>query len=162
MTHDYKLEELVLEAFANGHENVPRILQDVMNWAGEYELVVADVDVIAAIKSAIHHGYAQAYFLSPQEPYALETEFSMADLDDLWLGLTPKGRELVTTISKRDPSASRIRSARDGEAHRIVNLFRARSRTDLAWPMEQAWSTRTTIPPRSCQIDTTRARPARW
>jgi len=96
------LREFVLEAVANLYEDFSGVVEQVQKWGSRNEMTISHAEVSDALDHAIKEGYAQAFFLSPQQPYYEPAEFSTDRIGELWFHVTAKGKTFVNHLSSAE------------------------------------------------------------
>lgn len=91
--------QFVVNALADGYENLECILELVAKSALDRNLTLTRDEVVAALERAIREGCIQAYLLSPVPPYSQVVTFSPERIDAFWFYITPEGERLLKQLT---------------------------------------------------------------
>lgn len=103
---DQALRLIVLSAIADDYESFRIIAHESSEWAGELGLAVNHTQILGVLADLIRQGFARAYVLSPQVPYAEQAEYSPDRYQFLWYWITDEGKLLLKEMRREEPSRS--------------------------------------------------------
>lgn len=85
----------VLRAMAADYEDFETVFDQTIEFARTSGQRLNTPEIIGILENVIEEGLAQAYVLSPTEPWATPVEFSRDRAETLWFYLTPEGKRQV-------------------------------------------------------------------
>ena len=94
------LLDFVLRAVADDYESFELVVEQATEWSKKRGFVPSRAEIAGALRRRILEKYIQSYLLSPHLPYSQKVEFDPGRIGELWFYLTPKGKNLVSSLVK--------------------------------------------------------------
>ena len=97
-----RLEALVLDAIANDFEDLNQIVRDVTEFGSGEKIAVERADVVFALRSLAHKGFAAGYRLAGEERPRPVRIADWGSLEELYFFRTDCGKTYLSGLAERE------------------------------------------------------------